>query len=180
MPASSISRKIRPGTLLAFVALLGAVLALGCISHPTPSPVTTAPPPSLPPPGVEKEYVDMDFREFLGLFGRGGNRSTVWKHEEFNRNYRGKYINGTCFFQSLEEPLTMALYCGGHEPPLPNIYVALREDQKDEVLKLDNESLVTFEARLTEYSLWGIGADDGVIIAAWKQPSGETRWHSQS
>lgn len=114
---------------------------------------------------VDKEYVNITFDEFDGLFGRGSDLTDYQKKERFKEEYKGKYVIWSGEIDEVSEDGRKVRMKCKESTILFDLIVKLRSDQKQELLGYQKGDIITVEGMLYSYSeSFGHRLVDGVIL----------------
>jgi cold shock CspA family protein len=112
----------------------------------------------------DKEIVSTSFSDFA-LY-TDSSATELQKETFFNENYKDKYVTWTGTVTTVSESYGSYSVGVKHSPNTltSDVYVKMRDDQKDKLLQLKEGSEITYTAKMTRYGeILGMSAEDGVI-----------------
>jgi cold shock CspA family protein len=112
----------------------------------------------------DKEIVSTSFSDFA-LY-TDSSATELQKETFFNENFKDKYVTWTGTVTTVSESYGSYSVGVKHSPNTltSDVYVKMRDDQKDKLLQLKEGSEITYTAKMTRYGeILGMSAEDGVI-----------------
>jgi len=112
----------------------------------------------------DKEIVSTSFSDFTPYFD--SDSTELQKESFFDEHFKDKYVTWTGTVVTVSESFGSYSVQVKHSSKslISDVYVKMRDDQKDNLLQLKEGSEITYTAKMTRYGeILGMSAEDGVI-----------------